>query len=48
MAAILVPDTVLAVLTTRDDEVVGWVPVAAEDDTVVSLPLDLLVTWKGG
>ena len=48
LTAELIPDTVLAVFTGRDDEVVGGVPVASEDNTIVRLPLDLLVTWEGG
>lgn len=47
LAAIVVPDSIFAVLTTGDNEIVGGVPVAAEDDAVMGFPAILFISWKG-
>jgi hypothetical protein len=47
LSSVLVPDSVLAVLSSRDDHVVGWVPVSSQDDSVMSFPRYFLVSWEG-
>ena len=46
LTPILVPNSVLAILSARNDEVVGGVPVTAQYNSVMCFPLNLLVSWK--
>jgi hypothetical protein len=46
LATILIPNSVLAVLSGRDDKVVGWVPVTSKHYTVMGFPVDLLIAWE--
>jgi hypothetical protein len=48
LAAVLVPHAVLAILTTGNNQVASRVPVSLEHDTIVGLPLNLLVAGKSG
>ena len=43
LASKLIPDAVFAVFSCRDDQVIGRVPVACKDYTIVGLPGNLLV-----
>ena len=47
LAAELIPHAVLAVLSSGDNQVVCGVPIASKDDSIVSLPADLLVSRQG-
>ena len=47
LAAELIPHAVLAVLASGDNQVVCGVPIASKDDSIVSLPADLLVSRQG-
>ena len=47
LAAELIPHAVLAILSSGDNQVVCGVPIASKDDSIVSLPADLLVTRQG-
>jgi hypothetical protein len=47
LATILIPDTVLAVFTTADDQVAGWIPVCLKHNAIMGLPLDLFVSRQG-
>ena len=40
LTAKLVPDAILAVLTSRDDQVVGGAPIAGKHNTIVSFPVN--------
>lgn len=47
LSTVLIPDSILAILTARDDQIVCRIPVASKDDSVVGFPLGLLVSWEG-
>ena len=47
LAAELIPHAVLAVLSSGDNQVVCGVPIASKNDSIVSLPADLLVSRQG-
>ena len=47
LAAELIPHAVLAILSSGDNQVVCGVPIASKDDSIVSLPADLLVSRQG-
>ena len=47
LSPVLVPYPVFAVLSTGDNEVVTWVPVTTKDYSVMSFPLDLLISRNG-
>ena len=40
----LVPDAILRVFTSRNNQIVGRVPVACQNDAIVSFPANLLVS----
>ena len=44
----LIPNAIFAIFSGGYDKVVGRVPVTSKNDTIVSLPANLLVgTWQG-
>ena len=48
LTAKLIPDTILAVFTCGDDKVISRVPITGQDNAIVCLPADLLVSRQGG
>jgi hypothetical protein len=48
LATVLVPNSVLAVFAATDNQIAGRIPIGLENNAVMSLPLDLLVTGKSG
>lgn len=47
LATELIPDAVLGIFTSGHNKVVGGVPVTGKHNTIVSFPLNLLVSWQG-
>jgi hypothetical protein len=41
----LIPYSILTVLTSWDDEVVTWIPVTCKHHSIMSFPLERLITW---
>lgn len=48
LAAKLIPDAILAVFAGGDDKVISRVPITGQDNAIVCLPADLLVSRQGG
>jgi hypothetical protein len=46
LAAILIPDSVSAVFTTRYNNVITWVPITTKYDSIMSLPCKRFVSWE--
>ena len=42
----MVPNPIFAVFATGYNQVVRWVPVSLQDNSIVGLPLNLFVSWK--
>ena len=43
LASILIPNSIFAIFTTRDYQVVWGIPITAEDNSIMSFPLNVLV-----
>ena len=46
LSTVLIPNSVLAIFTARNDQIVGRVPVTPEDYSIMGFPLGLFVSWE--